>query len=87
MALSQYINAPSVAPAIDTDVTALLTLGLFTVVTSRGRIKVTVFIGDSQARVSYFSEGCSNLQKTVKVEAYYTSILALSDRSRVCGSI
>ena len=41
-----------------------------TVVTSRGIIKVTVTIGDCQARVSSSSEGCSTLQRTVKVESY-----------------
>ena len=70
MALSQFINAPAVTPAIAPIVTALLTLGLFTVVASRGKIKVTVFIGDWQVRVSSSSEGCSTLQKTVNVEAY-----------------
>ena len=41
-----------------------------TVVTSRGTIRVTVTIGDCQARVSSSSEGCSTSQKTVKVETY-----------------
>ena len=41
-----------------------------TVVTSRGIIRVTVTIGDCQARVSSSSEGCSTLQKTFKVETY-----------------
>ena len=39
------------------------------------------FIGAFQARVSSSSEGCSTSQKTVKVENYKPSILALSDRS------
>ena len=39
-----------------------------TVVASRGIIRVTVTIGDCQARVSSSSEGSSTLQKTVKVE-------------------
>ena len=70
VALSQSINAPAVTLAIAPIVTALLTLGLFTVVASRDRIKVTIFIGDCQARVSSSSEGCLASQKTVKVEAY-----------------
>ena len=70
MALYQSINAPVVTPAIAPIDTALLTLGLFMVVGSRGRIKLTVFIGDCQARVSSSSEKCSTSQKTVKVEAY-----------------
>ena len=41
-----------------------------TVVPSRGIIRVTVTIGDCQARVSSSSEGCWTLQKTVKVESY-----------------
>ena len=41
-----------------------------TVVASRGIIRVTVTIGDCQARVSSSSEGCSTSQKTVKVETY-----------------
>ena len=40
-----------------------------TVVASKGIIRVTVTISDCQARVSSSSEGCSTLQKTVKVEA------------------
>ena len=40
------------------------------VVASRGIIRVTVTIGDCQARVSSSSEGCSTSQKTVKVETY-----------------
>ena len=70
MALSQHINAPDVTPNIAPIVTALMTLGLFMVVASRGRINVTVFIGECQARVSFSSEGCLTSQKTVKVEAY-----------------
>ena len=70
MTLYQYINAPSVTLAIAPTVSALLMIGFFMVVASRGRIKVTVFIGYCQARVSPSSEGCSTLQKTVKVEAY-----------------
>ena len=72
---------PDVAPAIDPAVSPLLLLGLFTVVASRGRIRVTVTISDCQALVSSSSEGCSILQKTVKVEAYEPSILALGGRS------
>ena len=74
MALSQSINVPdftpAVAPAIAPTVTPLLLLGLFTAVASRGRIRLTVFISDFQARVSSSLEGCSTLQKTVKVESY-----------------
>ena len=70
MDLSQSSNAPAVTLAIAPIVTALLTLGLSIVVASRGRIKVTVFIGDYQARVYSSSEGCSTSQKTFKVEAY-----------------
>ena len=70
MALSQSINTPAVTPAIAPIVIALLSLGLFTVVASRSRMKVTVFIGDFQARVSSSLEGRSTSQKTVKVEAY-----------------
>ena len=81
MALSQSINAPAVTPAIAPIVTVLLTLGLFTVVASIGIIKVTVFIGDCQARVSSSSEGYSTSQKTVKAETYYPSILVLRNRS------
>ena len=40
------------------------------VVTSRGIIRVTVTIGNCQARVYSSSEGCSTSQKTVKVETY-----------------
>ena len=39
----------------------------FTVVVLRGIIMVMVTIGDCQAHVSSSSEGCSTLQKTVKV--------------------
>ena len=39
-----------------------------TVVASRGIIRVTVTISDCQARASYYSEGCLNFQKTVKIE-------------------
>ena len=70
MAISQSINANAVTTAIAPAVTPLLLLGLFTVVASRGKIWVTVFIGDCQARVYSSSEGCSILQKTVKVKAY-----------------
>ena len=70
MAISYYINAPDVATAIALIVTALLLLGLISVVASRVIIGVTVFIGDCQARVSSSSEGCSTSQETVKVEAY-----------------
>ena len=74
VALSYSITAtaitPDFAPAIAPAVTSLLSLGLFTVVASRGRIRVTVFISDFQARVSSSSEGCSTSQKKFKVEAY-----------------
>ena len=40
---------------------------IHTVVASRGTIRVTVTIGDCQARVPSSSEGCSTSQKTVKV--------------------
>ena len=40
------------------------------VVASRGIIRVTVTIGDCQARVSSSSEGCSTSQKKVEVETY-----------------
>ena len=70
MAIYYYINAPAVAPVIASAVTLLLTIGLILVVALRGRIKVTVFIGDCQARVSSSSEGCSTFQKTVKVKDY-----------------
>ena len=49
----------AVAPAITTAVTPLLLLELFTFVASRCRIRVTVSIGDCQARVSSSSEGYS----------------------------
>ena len=62
--------AAAVAPAVATLSLLLSLLLSLTVVASRGRIRVTVFIGDCQARVSSSSEGCSTLQKTVKVEAY-----------------
>ena len=58
VALSYYINAtdvtPSVAPAIALAVTPLLLLGLISVVASRGRIRVTVSIGDCQVCVFLF---------------------------------
>ena len=60
----------AIAPAIAPAVTPLLLLGFLTVIASRGRIRVTVSIGECQARVSSSSEGCSTLLKTVKVEAY-----------------
>ena len=60
----------AVATAIATFSLLLLLLLSPTVVTSRGRIWVTVFIGDFQARVFFSSEGCSTSQKTVKVEYY-----------------
>ena len=50
---------PDVAPDISPAVTPLLLLVLFTVVASRGRIRVTVDISDFWARVSSSSEGCS----------------------------
>ena len=59
----------SVAAAVPPDVaTVSLLLSLLlslTVVASRSRIRVTVFIGDCQARVSSSSERCSTSQKTV----------------------
>ena len=74
MAVSYSINAPDVTPDIAPDiapaVTPLLSLELFTVVASRGRIRVTVSIGDCQVRVSPSSEGCLTSYKSVKVEAY-----------------
>ena len=60
----------AIAPAIAPAVTPLLLLEFLTVVSSRGRIRVTFFIGDWQVRVSSSSEGCLTSQKTVKVEAY-----------------
>ena len=66
----EMMTAAAVASAVAT-VSLLLSLLLsLTVVASRGRIRVTVFIGDCQARVSSSSEGCPTSQKTVKVEAY-----------------
>ena len=47
MAPSYFINAPDVTPLL-----LLLSIGLFTVVASRVRIRVTVSIGDCQACVS-----------------------------------
>ena len=70
MAISYYINAPSVTPDIAPIVTALLSLGLILDVASRVRIRVTVFISDCQARVSSYSEVCSTSQKIVNVESY-----------------
>ena len=59
--------AADVAPDVRT-VSLLLSLLLsITPVASRGRIRVTVFIGDCQACVSSSSEGCSTSQKKVKV--------------------
>ena len=51
-------------------VTSAIDWKVHTVVTSRGIIRVTVTIGDCQARVSSSSEGCPTLQKTVKMENY-----------------
>ena len=48
-------------------VTSAVNRKFHTVVASRGIIRVTVTIGDCQARVSSSSEGCSTWQKTVKV--------------------
>ena len=74
MALSYSINTPAVTPAVAPDialaVTTLMSLGLISVVASRGIIRVTVSIGDCQVHVSSSSEGCSTLYKTVKGEAY-----------------
>ena len=74
VSLTYFINAPDVTPAVAPDialaVTPLLSLGLFTVVSSRGIIRVRVSIGDCQAHVSSLLEGCSILLETVKVEAY-----------------
>ena len=52
----------TVASAVDRKV--------YTVVASRGIIRITVTIGECQAHVSSSSEGCSTSQKTVKVETY-----------------
>ena len=62
--------AAAVDPAVATLSLLLSILLSLTVVASRGRIRVTVFIGDCQARVSSSSEGCCTSQKTVKVESY-----------------
>ena len=62
--------AADVAPAVATVSLVILLLLSLTVVPSRGRIRVTVFIGDCQACVSSSSEGCLTLQKTVKVGTY-----------------
>ena len=74
VAISYSFNAPSVtrdiAPAIAHAFTPQLLLGFFTVVSSRGRIRVTVFIGDCPVHVSSSSEGCSTSLKAVKMEAY-----------------
>ena len=74
MALYYFIDAPTVTPAIARAiapaVTPLMLRGLFMVVASRDKIRVTVFIGVYQARVSSSSEVCLNLKKTVKVESY-----------------
>ena len=51
-------------------VASAINMKVHTVVPSRGIIRVTVTIGDCQARVSSSSEGCSTLQKTIKVESY-----------------
>ena len=51
--------APAVAPAIAPAVTPLLLLGLFTVVSSRGIIRVKVSISDCWALWSSSLEGCS----------------------------
>ena len=65
MSLTFSINAPDVTPDVDPAialaVTPLLSLGLFTVVSSRGIIRVRVSIGDCQAHVSSSSEGYSTL--------------------------
>ena len=72
--LLRYRFCPSVAAAVApaaATVSLLISLLLsLTVVGSRGRIRVTAFIGDYQARVSSSSEGCSTSHKTVKVETY-----------------
>ena len=52
---------PDIFPDIDHAVTPLISFGLSTLVASRGRIWVTVSIGDCQACVSSSSEGCSTL--------------------------
>ena len=74
MDLSYSINntavTPAVAPAIALAVTPLMLLGLISVVSLRGRIRVMVYISECQVRVSSASEGFSTSQKTVKVEAY-----------------
>ena len=86
VALSYLINAPAITrsiapditPAIAPAVTPLLSFGLFRVVDSRGRIWVTVFIGDFGRVCPSPQSGVRLLRKTVKVEAYRPSILALS---------
>ena len=61
----------SIAAAAVATLSLLLSpLMSLTVVASRGRIRVTVFIGNCQACVSSSSEGYSTLRKIVKVEAY-----------------
>ena len=55
--------AAAVATAVAMVSLLLLLLLSLTVVTSRVRIRVTVFIGDCQVRVSSSSEGCSISQK------------------------
>ena len=73
--------AAAVAPYVATVSLLILLLLSLTFVASRCRIRVTVFIGDCQVRVSSSSEGCSTLQKTVKLETYKPSIIALSNCS------
>ena len=63
-------TAAAVAPAAATVSLLLLLLLSLTVVDSRCRIRVTVFIVDCQSRVSSLSEGCSTSQETFKVETY-----------------
>ena len=46
-------SCSTVTPAV-TPLLLLMSLGLFTVVASRGRIRVTVAIGDCQAHMSSF---------------------------------
>ena len=63
MDISYSINTSAatdaVALAISPAVTPLLLIGLIPGVASRGRIRVTVYIGDYQVRVSSSSERCS----------------------------
>ena len=65
VAISYSINDIAISaadtPAIATVVTPLLSLGLISVVASRGKIRLKVSIGDFQEPVFSSSEGCSTL--------------------------